>query len=868
MRRGRTRLREDEQAVSVVIGAILIVGIMVIAAITVQTQYVPVWDKKREYEHALLVQSQFAALRSEVDRQVLNPSLLVVSNPLSMAGSTTGALGVSKPGDRIVFAPAGQGISVQSPRLTVQVSNGNLAAGANESWTAVTSGGITVTDVRSVLSFRLRLNSAGRPNDTQSLTVTLTDGNDQFAGDFRVLVDDLNGNDWDLNRRTRNRDAETIFDNPIKFHNNAEVAPYWIDLIETELTFDAVLAAAVPPIRIDLVKNGLGGDFAITYAQNSGNVIVGSSGQVIQPFVRSIPGGSLVYTANNVRWPTQTYAMENGAVIVSQPEGAAFLIEPSITAIPFTQSSSTLYLSTPSGTTVGDLMIAQVSARGGSTQTISAPSGWTLLRRDNSGSDLAQALYYKVATATEGGSHIFGLSSNLKAAGGILSYSGIDTSSPIDAHAGQSNAAGTSVTAPSVTTTQANDLVVSFFGTATGSTFAAPGGMTERYDAAPAGSASSTAAAADVVQSGAGATGTKTATAGASAVNIGQTVALRSLTTAYLQQANAGGGSGTSNSRSINRPPGTLSGDLMVAAISVRGGTGSTISAPAGWNSLRRDDSGTTFSTEIFYRIAGTGEPGSYTWSFSSNVKNVGAILTFDNPDPGSPIDIHNGQVNAASLLVVGPSVTTVTPNNILVGFYSIAEFDTFTPPLSMTERTDIRSTTSNAVALEAATETLPTPGATGTRTATAAAASGVNIGQHVAVRAAFHLRAAASGTTDTAVATSVSISIPSLVGGAVQFSGDQSITVQTSARRGLDLQGVTATFYLNITTAYPTLWGGFFRQTFARLQGFVEGSQYVVDDSTAGIVRLTVIGVSSQSSVDDLHVILRQSDVTITIRG
>lgn len=868
MARRQARFTRDERGVSVVIGAILIVGILVIAAITVQTQYVPIWDKKREYEHALLVQSQMAAIRAEVDRQVLNPTSLVVSNPLSMAGTSTSGLGVVKLGDRIVFSPGTQGISVQSPKMTVQLNNGNLAAGANESWTAVTTGGTSVADVNNVLSFRLRLNAASKDNDTQSLTVSLTDGNGQFAGDFRLLVLDLGGNDWDLNRRTRNRDGVTIFDNPIKFHNSATVGPYWIDLIETELNFDAVMAAAVPPLRIDLVKNGLGGDFAITYAQNSGNVIIGSSGQVVQPFVRTIGGGSLVYTANNIRWPVQSYTLENGAVIVSQDDGSAFLIAPPIDALPFTQSSSTLYLNTPSGTVAGDFMIAQISARGGSTQTITPPSGWTLLRRDNSGTDLAQALYYKFASATEGGSHIFGLSSNLKAAGGILSYSGIDPSTPIDAHAGQSNAAGTSVTAPSVTTTQANDMVVSFFGTSTGTTFTAPGGMTERFDTAPAGTLASTAMAADAVQASAGATGSKVATAGASATNIGQTVALRSIATAYLQQANAGGGSGASTSRAISRPSGTQAGDLMVAAISVRGGTGTSITPPTDWNLLRRDDSGTTLSTAVYYKFAATGDPGSFTWSFSANVKNVGAILSFDNPDAASPLDVHNGQANPSGLLVAAPSVTASAASSILTGFYSIADFDTFTPPVGMTERTDIRSSSGSAVALEATTETLASGGATGTRTATATAASAVNIGQHVVVRPAFHLRSATSGTTDTAVATSISIAIPSLVGGAVQFTGDQSITVQTSARRGIDLQGVTATFYLNVTTTYPRVWGAFFRQELGSLAGFAEGSQFLVDDSAANVVRLTVIGVSSSTTVDDLHVVLRQSDVTVTIRG
>src|SRR6266568_1654833 len=54
--------------------------------------------------------------------------------------------------------------------------------------------------------------------------------------------------------------------------------------------------------------------------------------------------------------------------------------------------STSLLFTKPATTTSGDVLIAQVVATGPTT-IITPPSGWTLIRRDNSGSSIADALY-------------------------------------------------------------------------------------------------------------------------------------------------------------------------------------------------------------------------------------------------------------------------------------------------------------------------------------------------------------------------------------------------------------------------------------------------------------------------------------------
>ncbi len=195
--------------------------------------------------------------------------------------------------------------------------------------------------------------------------------------------------------------------------------------------------------------------------------------------------------------------------------------------------ATSLTINKPAGVVEGDVMVAQVTVRGGTGTGITAPTGWTLLDRNNSTTTLGQADYYRVAGSSEGASYQWNFSATQKASGGIIAYSGVAEDSPIDnngaAHGGKNSVSGTGVTAPSITTVTANAMLVGFFGTATGTTFT-NAVLTEEYDTASTGGSAGTrctSEGADGIQAVAGASGAKVATAAVAAVNIGQLLALR-----------------------------------------------------------------------------------------------------------------------------------------------------------------------------------------------------------------------------------------------------------------------------------------------------------------------------------------------------
>jgi Bacterial Ig domain len=223
----------------------------------------------------------------------------------------------------------------------------------------------------------------------------------------------------------------------------------------------------------------------------------------------------------------------NDGSLTSSPATVSITVNPAGAGISFVGVSSaanptatTLTVAAPAGVSAGNVLLAAVHVRG--QPAITPPAGWVLVRQEQNGSNMRAAVYYKVATGSEPGSYTWTFASSQAAAGGITAWSGVSTTTPIDAHGGQVNASSNTITAPSITTTTANTMLVGFFGIGPATSLTPPAGMTERWDVASTqGSFKATSGAASALQAAAGPTGTRAATSGATSTNIGQLVALR-----------------------------------------------------------------------------------------------------------------------------------------------------------------------------------------------------------------------------------------------------------------------------------------------------------------------------------------------------
>lgn len=182
----------------------------------------------------------------------------------------------------------------------------------------------------------------------------------------------------------------------------------------------------------------------------------------------------------------------------------------------------------PAGVQPLDVMIAQVAVRGGSALTLVAPAGWNLVRRDNAGKTLAQAVYQRtVTTDPEPANYTWTFNAGNNAAAAIVDYIGVSSAIPIDDNNGQPNASSTSITAPGISPTgmPAADLLLGLYAIPNGSAIKVPAGTNQRwsYRAVSYGVA---IAASDEMLKFNGPTGDRIATAGTGGVNTGALVAL------------------------------------------------------------------------------------------------------------------------------------------------------------------------------------------------------------------------------------------------------------------------------------------------------------------------------------------------------
>jgi hypothetical protein len=158
-------------------------------------------------------------------------------------------------------------------------------------------------------------------------------------------------------------------------------------------------------------------------------------------------------------------------------------------------------------------------------------------------------------------------------------------------------------------------------------------------------------------------------------------------TSAITQVGSAGPttvSSGTVSSLAFNQPAGTATGDLLLAQVTTKR-TGSTtcrtVPTPAGWTPIRSDsrnvnNAGTTNDAcinQYLYWKKATAATGSVTFNFSGAAYAHGSIMAYRGASATNPIFTSKGQGNTSSASITAPAVTTILTDQMLVGFFGIA---------------------------------------------------------------------------------------------------------------------------------------------------------------------------------------------------
>jgi hypothetical protein len=141
------------------------------------------------------------------------------------------------------------------------------------------------------------------------------------------------------------------------------------------------------------------------------------------------------------------------------------------------------------------------------------------------------------------------------------------------------------------------------------------------------------------------------------------------------------GSNPTGKTLDLPRPSGVAPGDLLVAAMSVRGKP--DIDPPAGWRLVRLDRNGTVVEVAMFTKVAADDEPATYTWTFDKSQAAAGVVVDVRNGSSGSLGDA--GRTNLKSTWIDAPAVRSVDRGSLVLTAFTASTVTRITAPDSMT---------------------------------------------------------------------------------------------------------------------------------------------------------------------------------------
>ena len=362
----------------------------------------------------------------------------------------------------------------------------------------------------------------------------------------------------------------------------------------------------------------------------------------------------------NVTWNLgSTAAAINGTKTFSNSTPATIAQRGSATQGTAARNATTLTINKPTSVVAGDVMIANIQLRKGTVTAYPSLSGWTSIASvnfENGGADHRCEVLYRVAGSSEGTSYTFNLAGGAQvdgAAGGIVAYSGVDTTSPLDAVGSYTTGSTKAISGVSAITVSANAAVLmcvgSFEGLTVGSfSTTSPGALTALYGSVA--DANGTVGAGWGIKTTAGSTGTGSATLSSAKVWGAILLALKpGSTTSYSYN--------TSTALSANRSM-VKTGDTMAVTLTVTAtGTGLPVTVTPGALGVT-DTSGSVSvgSATPATQVLSSGVPATFTYNVTSiTAGSSPGLLTF-TATPSDP----NGSwtQGTANTVIVTPPLT------------------------------------------------------------------------------------------------------------------------------------------------------------------------------------------------------------------
>ncbi|MGB1697521.1 MAG: hypothetical protein ACPHK8_03895 [Thermoplasmatota archaeon] len=334
-----------QDAVSNIIGVILLLGILSVFLVVIRVDWVPEWEEAKDARMTEDVEQQLSQISLAVQSDHPSPAVY----PVDLSRATSFWVPVQIPAS-IGFEP-----DVVQGQLDMQFQalsrNGQSALVADPGWSSLSS-----ATAERVEWLRVRIpDVAGAAGNT---TITFTDNNGPLG-----TIDIGRDNGLELRLLVGGNVVDTDH-----VASDGSSKPHIANLL-TDLETQGILAGASGPIQIN-IANGLGAQFS--WALESGGVVEASAGSV-SAWQPSFAGGRLFVDLPHTELIDQRFSLENGALVLDQADGSVVRIPAGLViengAVQFHWSNLTGPVETASDSRTLGVQVVETSSR--------SATGWT-----------------------------------------------------------------------------------------------------------------------------------------------------------------------------------------------------------------------------------------------------------------------------------------------------------------------------------------------------------------------------------------------------------------------------------------------------------------------------------------------------------
>lgn len=309
------RLSHDDRGVSVLVSAVLVLGLLVVVSGTYTATILPARVEEREAQHLQQVDETYARIASAIASDHAKP--LKFSSEVSL-GTELESWFVTRGSEAHLYVHQEgfyQRIECRAPRLLTLGQS--PAPGAQ-----FASGLVSKTDVAYLEFARLKLESYrfrfAEPTKQDWVTIEAIHAG-RVLGRFQAVLD---ARDSSLRVRVTDADGTLSTDQLVESGLPNPIPSYLIDSLDPLYGFNGLVAGMPKPWTLRFSSStGTASIFALYRSPSGAPGLVGAGAPVADPWVESARSDALVYDSEPTRFVGQTYALEGGTFLLDQPEG-------------------------------------------------------------------------------------------------------------------------------------------------------------------------------------------------------------------------------------------------------------------------------------------------------------------------------------------------------------------------------------------------------------------------------------------------------------------------------------------------------------------------------------------------------------------